>query len=124
MSIHAGAQFPLLTDNRGRSTAFVAPNIMFVRQGDFGQVNMGTYLGFGSFFAGAWYRHAFSNADAAIGLIGFQKGVMKFGYSYDFTVSSLTTTVTGGTHEFSFIINLDQNRSRKIDYNDCFEIFR
>ncbi len=124
LSIHGGAQFPLFGDNKGNSNSFISPNIMFVKQGDFGQVNAGTYFGFGAFFAGAWYRHAFSNGDAAIGLVGFQKGVMKFGYSYDFTVSGLSTGVTGGTHEFSFIINLDQNRPRRTDYNDCFEIFR
>lgn len=124
LSVHAGAQFPLFADNRGRSTTFIAPNVMYVKQGDFGQVNAGAYFGFGSFFAGGWYRHAFTNSDAMIGLVGFQKGVMKFGYSYDFTVSGLTAGTTGGTHEFSFIINLDHNRPRKKDYNDCFEIFR
>ncbi len=124
LSIHAGSQFPLFADSRGNSKTFVSPNIMFVKQGDFGQINAGSYFGFGAFFAGAWYRHAFSNGDAAIGLVGFQKGVMKFGYSYDFTISGLSLGVTGGTHEFSFIINLDQNRTKKTDYNDCFEIFR
>ena len=124
LSIHAGSQFPLFTDNKGNSKSFISPNIMFVKQGDFGQVNAGAYFGFGAFFAGAWYRHAFSNGDAAIALVGFQKGIMKFGYSYDFTISGLTTAVTGGTHEFSFIINLDHNKTRRVDYNDCFEIFR
>ncbi|MEM1122113.1 MAG: PorP/SprF family type IX secretion system membrane protein [Bacteroidota bacterium] len=124
LSVHAGSQFPLFADSRGNSDAFIAPNIMFVKQADFGQVNAGAYFGFGAFFAGAWYRHAFSNGDAAIGLVGVQKGAMKFGYSYDFTVSQLSTATTGGTHEFSFIINLDQNQPRKRDYNDCFQIFR
>jgi len=100
------------------------PDESYVKQGDFGQVNAGAYFGFGSFFAGGWYRHAFTNSDAMIGLVGFQQGAMKFGYSYDFTVSGLTAGTTGGTHEFSFIINLDHNRPRKKDYNDCFEIFR
>jgi len=107
LSVHGGAQFPLFADSRGQSKSFIA-----------------AYFGFGSFFAGGWYRHAFTNGDAMIGLVGFQKGVMKFGYSYDFTISGLTAGTTGGTHEFSFIINLDQNRPRKKDYNDCFEIFR
>ncbi|MEM6316342.1 MAG: PorP/SprF family type IX secretion system membrane protein [Bacteroidota bacterium] len=124
MTIHAGAELPLSPGNRGAASMFVSPNIMYVRQGDFGQVNAGAYLGFGSFFAGAWYRHAFSNGDAAIALVGVQKGPMKFGYSYDLTISGLSNAVTGGTHEFSFVINLDQNKPRRTDYNDCFQIFR
>ena len=123
LSLHAGAQLPLDTDRKGNPKAFVSPNIMYVKQGDFGQVNAGAYLGFGSFFAGGWYRHALTNGDAVIGLVGFQKGVMKIGYSYDITVSGLSSA-TGGTHEFSFVINLDRNRPRKTNYNDCFEIFR
>lgn len=123
LSLHAGAQLPLDADRNGNYTAFVSPNIMYVKQGDFGQVNAGAYFGFGSFFAGAWYRHALSNGDAVIGLVGFQKGAFKFGYSYDITLSGLANT-SGGSHEFSLVINLDRNRSRKTDYNDCFEIFR
>ena len=66
---------------------------MYVKQGDFGQVNAGAYFGFGSFFAGGWYRHAFTNSDAMIGLVGVQKDAMKFGYSYDFTISRLTLSL-------------------------------
>jgi type IX secretion system PorP/SprF family membrane protein len=122
-SLHGGMQLPLATDRKGNATMFVSPNVMYIKQGDFGQINAGAYFGFGSFFAGGWYRHALSNGDAAIALVGFQKGVMKIGYSYDFTISGLSNR-TGGTHEFSLIINLDRNRTRKTDYNDCFEIFR
>lgn len=119
-SLHAGAQLELAA---GNTKAFISPNIMYVKQGEFGQVNAGAYVGFGSFFAGGWYRHALKNGDAAIGLVGFQKGVMKIGYSYDFTISGLSSA-SGSTHEFSLVINLDQNRPRRTDYNDCFEMFR
>lgn len=121
-SIHGGAQIDLGGNKRGRST-FISPNLMYVKQGEFAQVNVGSYLGFGSIFAGAWYRHTTSNSDAIIGLVGMQKGIFKFGYSYDITISGLAGN-SGGTHEFSLVFNLDANRSYKTDYNDCFKIFR
>ncbi len=121
-TIHGGTQIDLGGNKRGRST-FISPNLMYVKQGDFSQVNAGAYLGFGSFFAGGWFRYSSSNPDAAIGLVGFQKDTFKFGYSYDFTVSGLIGN-SGGTHEFSMVLNFDANRSRKVDYNDCFELFR
>ena len=97
--------------------------MLYVKQGDFAQINGGAYFGFGSFFAGGWYRHTTSNSDAIIGLVGLQKGVLKFGYSYDITISGLAGD-SGGTHEFSLVFNLDANRSHKTDYNDCFKLFR
>ena len=62
---------------------------MFIKQGDFGQLNVGAYAGFGVVFAGVWYRQALSNPDAVIFLVGVKKGIFKFGYSYDVTVSGL-----------------------------------
>lgn len=121
-SIHTGAQLDMGGSRRGRAL-FLSPNLMYVRQGDFNQINAGAHLSFGSFFAGGWYRHTSSNGDAAIGLFGFQKDIFKIGYSYDFTISGLAGQ-TGGTHEFSLIINLDANRPRRVDYNDCFQMFR
>jgi len=121
-SIHTGAQLDLGGSRRGR-VLFLSPNILYVKQADFNQINAGAHLSFGSFFAGGWYRHTSSNGDAAIGLFGFQKDIFKIGYSFDFTISGLAGQ-TGGTHEFSLVINLDANHPRRVDYNDCFQIFR
>ena len=123
LSIHGGAQLELRAGNKRTSRAFVSPNVMYVKQGNFSQINAGAYLGFGAFFAGGWYRHALSNGDSVIGLVGFQKGIFKIGYSYDFTISGLAGAV-GSTHEFSLVVNFDQNRPRRTNYNDCFEMFR
>ncbi len=123
LSIHGGAQIELRAGNKRTAGAFISPNMMYVKQGDFSQINAGAYLSFGAFFAGGWYRQASSNGDSIIGLAGFQKGILKIGYSYDFTISGLAGAV-GSTHEFSLIINLDQNRPRRTNYNDCFEMFR
>jgi len=120
-TIHGGAQFNFATGNKGRNNAFLSPNIALIRQGNFGQINAGAYVGLGSIFAGAWYRHAWTNLDAAIFLIGFQKDFYKIGYSFDLTLSELANSA-GGTHEVSLRINLE--RDRPTNYNDCFQLFR
>lgn len=118
-STHLGAEIELIEGNKRKPAAFISPNIMFVRQGDFGQINGGAYFGYGAVFVGAWYRHAWTNPDAVIASVGIQQGIFKIGYSYDFTVSNLANT--GGSHEISLRI---KPREPKQDFNDCFQLFR
>ncbi|HHM21874.1 MAG TPA: type IX secretion system membrane protein PorP/SprF [Bacteroidetes bacterium] len=127
LSVHGGAQFIVKQGNKRQAASFISPNILFIKQGDQGQVNIGAYYSMGLVFAGGWYRHAFQNPDAAIAMVGVSYGVLKVGYSYDFTLSSLAPT--GGSHEISLVINLENSeRLRKKRfanrYNDCFKIFR
>lgn len=130
MTFHAGAEFNLGGRNNRGNTAFISPNAMFIKQGPFGQFNVGAYAGFGQFFGGAWYRHTLSNPDAAIVMLGFRKGVLRIGYSYDLTLSQLAQAPggTGGAHEVSLTINFDDSRElarrkRASRYNDCFKMF-
>ncbi|MGQ0827414.1 MAG: PorP/SprF family type IX secretion system membrane protein [Bacteroidota bacterium] len=87
---HAGAIFKISED------ANISPNILFQQQQDFQQLNLGLYINKGALVGGLWYR----NMDSFIVLIGVQHGVLKFGYSYDVTISKLTN-VTAGSHELS-----------------------
>lgn len=130
-SLQAGGQIILQEGNNRRPSTFLSPNLLFIKQGALGQINGGAYAGFGKFFAGLWYRHTFSNPDAIIGLFGFRYGVMKLGYSYDITISKLSTVEggTGGTHEISLSFNLEDSeifkrKRRNSRYSDCFKIFR
>lgn len=118
---HAGMEITLSKGNKRKPATFISPNIMFIKQGDFGQLNVGAYANSGVFFAGLWYRHALTNPDAAILLAGVKKGIFKFGYSYDITVSSLAG-YTGGSHEVSITLNFE--REKGIEYDDCFQLFR
>lgn len=130
-TLHLGYEIPLSGGNKRQGGAFISPNLMLVKQGDFGQINGGAYAGFGSFFAGAWYRHAISNPDAVIALVGLRTGVLRLGYSYDLTISDLAAAPggLGGAHEISMTINFDnteRSRKKRRDnrYNDCFGMFR
>ncbi len=99
LTAHAGAVVPI--GNKGTRT-FISPNILYQKQQDFQQLNLGLYVTKGSFVAGMWYR----NQDAFIVVLGFQQHFFKVGYSYDVTVSRLTNA-TAGSHEFSFSIQLE-----------------
>ena len=92
ITVHAGANIPLA---KGGET-YISPNILYQYQGQFQQLNIGMYFVKGSIVAGLWYR----NQDAMIALIGFQTAHFKVGYSYDVTVSKLSS-VSAGSHEIS-----------------------
>jgi hypothetical protein len=44
--------------------------------------------------------------DALIAVVGIETDIMRFGYSYDITVSELTPA-TGGAHELSMTLKFD-----------------
>ena len=105
-TFHAGAIIAL--DGKG-DEASLSPNILVQMQQDFMQINFGMYYTKGPIVGGLWYR----NADSFIALLGFQAGIMKFGYSYDITVSKLTNK-TAGSHEIStsFLFDCKPRRRR------------
>lgn len=82
----------------------IEPNLMFVQQGDFRQLNAGMYVNMQSFVLGGWFRHAFENIDAVMILAGINYQNFRFGYSYDFTLSKIGGN-SGGAHEISFAWN-------------------
>lgn len=107
-TVHAGGNIPLNKGSHEEPT-ILSPNILYQRQGDFSQLNLGVYLKKGPIVGGLWYR----NQDSFILLLGFQKDEFKFGYSYDVTVSRLTNA-TAGSHELSLGISLACKPPKKI----------
>lgn len=104
---HVGAVIPI--DKRNRySESSISPNILYRRQGEFQQLNIGLYVRKGPLVGGIWYRGIlFSDyRDAFITTVGIQTDVIRFGYSYDVTVSELTPA-TGGSHEISMTLQFD-----------------
>jgi type IX secretion system PorP/SprF family membrane protein len=79
----------------------VSPNVLYQQQGGFKQFNMGLYLVEKSLTLGAWYRNNLTvRPDAVIALIGFTTGRFQAGYSFDFTLSRLSS-MSYGSHEIS-----------------------
>jgi len=103
-TIHAGAIFNLKQELSGRENDkfSISPNIVYMQQGDFHQLNSGMYVNFYPFVSGLWLRHNFDNPDALIVMLGFQQPEFKIGYSFDFTVSKMGLPA-GGAHEISLV---------------------
>ncbi len=98
---HAGMVIPL--DGRVRPESTLSPNVLFMRQNKFSQLNVGFYYNKGPLVTGLWFRQTlgeYRNPDAMMALVGFTKDRFKFGYSYDFTVSDARTAAPG-SHEIS-----------------------
>ena len=122
-TVNAGAQFSLDGRNNDEYGTFISPNILFVKQQDFWQINVGAYLNVLQVFGGAWYRHSGINGDAVIASLGVKTGMFKISYSFDYTVSGLTVG-SGGSHEIGIGINFDKLLPKESKYNDCLMLFR
>jgi len=122
-TVHAGMQIDLDKGNNGGMNSFISPNIMYVKQGPFRQINAGALIDFGDFFTGLWYRDTANNGDAVIGSLGVRSGIFKISYSYDLTVSGLGVN-SGGSHELGLIFNFDSLLPKESKYNDCLSLFR
>ncbi|MFM7637830.1 MAG: type IX secretion system membrane protein PorP/SprF [Crocinitomicaceae bacterium] len=106
---HAGAEIKLGQRGRYTNTTSILPNIIYQYQNGFQELNIGTYIKYGDFTVGAWYR----NRDAFILLFGVNFEKFKLGYSYDLTVSKLGNGISGGSHEVSLGINLKCRKKAK-----------
>ena len=109
-TIHGGAVIKVneaVTQTSGllSGDTYIIPNFLFKRQAQTEQINVGTTITNNILSGGVAYRRSFSNSDAILLVLGFQKDALKIGYSYDFTTSGLTSS-TGGAHEISLRIQL------------------
>lgn len=106
ITAHAGALLPL--PGKQDDETYISPNILYQKQRDFQQFNIGVYVAKPPLVGGLWYR----NKDSFIALVGLQQGIMKFGYSYDLTVSKLANA-SAGSHELSFSMQFPCHPKKK-----------
>ncbi len=120
ITTHAGYMIPLVKHKRLRpSDPTISPNIVFMSQGPFNQLNYGAYFKKAPMIFGIWYRQFFEGSDAIILQAGFEYDKFKFGYSYDITVSKLASA-SGGAHEFSFALDFNcPIKRRKMHEINC-----
>jgi len=101
--------------NDNREDYIVEPQILYMQQEKFRQLDFGLYVTKRPLVLGAWFRHNFSNPDAVVALVGLKFNNIRFGYSYDVTVSKVGGS-SGGAHEISFAwdfcIYKQENRRR------------
>ncbi len=129
ISVHTGVKFHLRPGVVGSgvyahaSERSIAPTLQYRHQGEFDQLDIGTYFTFEPIVIGTWYRgipvkkvNGFSNNESIVLLIGFTqkrpKDILNIGYSYDFTISELGTA-SGGAHEVSLSYTWSTRDPRK-----------
>ena len=98
---HSGLVIPL--DGRKNPESTISPNVLFMLQNKFTQMNIGFYYNKGPLVTGLWFRQTFGeygNSDALMALVGFRKDRFKFGYSFDLTVSDARSAAPS-SHEIS-----------------------
>ena len=92
----------------------VIPQVVYTRQQDFFQWNAGISVKYAHWQVGG----AFRTQDAVIGMIAYQNSHLRAGYSYDYTISSLSNLRTGGTHEFCLQLFIFNKEKSGVGYSD------
>ena len=106
-TVHGGVNVNLskgMLGNFNQNDYLLQVNLLYLQQEKFNQLNAGLYINKYPFVLGGWFRHNFSNPDAAIVLVGITWNNLRFGYSYDFTISKVGGS-SGGAHEVSLSWN-------------------
>ncbi|MFN4083672.1 MAG: PorP/SprF family type IX secretion system membrane protein [Bacteroidia bacterium] len=104
-TLHAGANIYLTESRYDENRMVLSPNILFMQQRTFSQINAGFYLKQKALTVGTWFRQTSANADAVIFLLGLRFPAFRVGYTYDLVVSK-ARSATVGSHELSLIVEL------------------
>lgn len=126
--VHGGYRIDLAPGNindffnntdQERSLAFA---FNYKTQGLYSQLDLGTEFYFQPLILGLWYRglptkYELPNNESLIALIGFSlRSGLEFGYSFDFSISKMGQSVSGGAHEISFRYVFVPRNGRKRRY--------
>jgi type IX secretion system PorP/SprF family membrane protein len=115
-TLHTGVNIYLNKTRYEEERIILSPNLLFMQQKEFYQMNLGFYVKQKALTLGAWFRQTSNNSDAAIFLIGLRFPNMKVGYSYDATISK-AKTATVGSHEISLGFEIKPKPKQGVRYN-------
>lgn len=119
-SFHAGYNIPL---SKGRDKEVIEKlqfALNYRAQARYDQLDVGFYYFKKPVVIGLWYRGlpgvkayapGYANNDSMAMLLGFQKGKLKAGYSYDLSISRITPR-SGGAHELSVSIEINTHQRK------------
>ena len=105
-SAHVGAMIPIYEKRFGREVLQLSPNLIFLQQDIYQQINYGLEVIFNSLLAGIWVRQdLLFSYGTAIFSVGYSRDKFRFRYSYDAQLSAPDLYVPSmGAHELSLVI--------------------
>lgn len=121
LSMHGGYRFKLSDVGAFSKRQYIIPAFHYQSQGMFDQLDIGFYYEYNPVTFGLWYRglpglknnyHEYINHDAVAVLVGYEVNNYRFGYSYDLTISKLSSR-TGGSHEISVVVEWASKSKKK-----------
>lgn len=122
-TVHLGADFNLFKWYRFKEVLLFSPNVIYIQQGEFNQLNLGAYLSRYRLVAGLWFRDNLSlNSHTFIITVGYQDDVFRIGYSYDFSIMDYGLRgLPSSSHEVTLGWNFEYKNKyrRKFRYIKC-----
>ncbi len=109
---HAGLVIPIFESKDEKRATNLWPNVLYMQQRQFNQLNAGVYYNHGLFVIGAYYRANSVNSDGFITLLGLRMNKLRIGYSYDRTFSNVSSGAPD-SHEVSIAFELRKRTPRK-----------
>ena len=106
-SFHGGVKINIGHFKRSEPIS-LSPSVNYKAQADFDQLDFGVHYQYHRYVIGLWYRGlpiksykpGEPNNDAMAILIGYKEDKFRIGYSYDITISRLSSS-SGGAHELT-----------------------
>lgn len=111
-TVHLSGQFDI------KKIASISPTVILQSQGSALQLlpALMTKVWYIKAGFGGRFDPTRGNWDSVISMLGFQNKWMSIGYSYDYTVSSLSNATTGGSHELSMVYKFNcKNKTDKFN---------
>ncbi|MBK9213641.1 MAG: PorP/SprF family type IX secretion system membrane protein [Saprospiraceae bacterium] len=121
INLHVGTNFELIESSRDSWGMSISPVLLLSKQGDFYQLQGQALFTYGQLLMGLGARLTPKNTDAALLTIGGVFDYFKISYSYDLTLSGLSSR-SQGAHEASLVFSFGDDPG--LDINDCMKLFR
>ncbi|HBI81640.1 MAG TPA: hypothetical protein DDY04_06830 [Bacteroidales bacterium] len=114
-TFHIGADFNLYRWRRFKEVLIFSPNLIYIQQLNFNQLNAGFYLSKNWLVAGFWIRENLSlNSHSFIVTLGYADYKFRIGYSYDFSIMQYGFRgLPTSSHEVTFGWNFEYKRGKK-----------
>ena len=114
LTVHGGMFISIYEKGPGREALKLNPNLVYIHQAGFRQLNYGLDAIYRIVYAGVWIRHGIDfQANAFIIHFGYDQSYFRLGYSCDFSMLNPWSEMRNmGAHEISFLLKLDHNKKR------------